>query len=80
MLTIVALYGRILPALCSVASLKCFPTCAEDELTKGARRMLQEREIPIWLVLAFQVYLDIHYTMPTTIGELALRFPKMIAV
>jgi hypothetical protein len=33
----------------------------QDELTKGTLNMVRTKNIPIWLVLAFQVQLDIHY-------------------
>ncbi|TVY48091.1 hypothetical protein LOCC1_G002055 [Lachnellula occidentalis] len=36
---------------------------AEDELTGGILKMCRTKEIPIWLVLALQVQLDIHYVL-----------------
>ncbi|TVY35480.1 hypothetical protein LSUB1_G004598 [Lachnellula subtilissima] len=36
---------------------------AQDELTGGILEMVRTKEIPIWLVLALQVQLDIHYTL-----------------
>ncbi|CAG8981259.1 hypothetical protein HYALB_00003857 [Hymenoscyphus albidus] len=36
---------------------------AEDELTGGIFEMVGTNEIPIWLVLALQVQLDIYYTL-----------------
>jgi hypothetical protein len=35
----------------------------QDELTKGTLNMVRTKNIPIWLVLAFQVQLDIHYML-----------------
>ncbi|KAH8808304.1 hypothetical protein F5884DRAFT_364660 [Xylogone sp. PMI_703] len=36
---------------------------AEDELTKGIVKFLQQRTISIWFVLACQVYVDIRYVL-----------------
>ena len=35
----------------------------EDELTKGIRKLVSAKQIPIWLVLALQIQLDIHYML-----------------
>jgi hypothetical protein len=35
----------------------------QDELTKGTLKMILTKKIPIWLILAFQVQLDIHYML-----------------
>ncbi|RFU35972.1 hypothetical protein B7463_g368, partial [Scytalidium lignicola] len=40
-----------------------FDIPAEDELTKGLIKFLQQRQISIWLVLACQVYVDIRYVL-----------------
>lgn len=63
------LFGRLLPGLCSVV-MTSWRLPVEDELTKGARQMMQQRVIPIWLVLAFQVYLDIHYVLTSSMGKI----------
>ena len=36
---------------------------AEDELTRGLRQMSENKELPIWLVFATQVFLDIHHVV-----------------
>lgn len=36
---------------------------AEDELTKGLRKMCIDKKIPIWLVFATTAFLDIHHFM-----------------
>ena len=35
----------------------------EDELTRGLRTAFETNELPLWLILAAQVYLDIHHAM-----------------
>jgi hypothetical protein len=35
----------------------------QDELTKNTLKIARTKDIPIWLVLAFQVQLDIHYVL-----------------
>ncbi|KAL1963061.1 hypothetical protein VTN77DRAFT_8707 [Rasamsonia byssochlamydoides] len=36
---------------------------AEDELTRGLRMMFKTHKIPLWLVFAAQVFLDIHHVL-----------------
>lgn len=36
---------------------------AEDEMTRGIREMVKDDKVPGWLVLAAQVYLDIHHIL-----------------
>lgn len=64
----IVLLGRILPAVCAPLLVSgCHGV--EDELTKATRAMVHQRTIPIWVVLGFQVYLDIHYIMTSEIGK-----------
>jgi hypothetical protein len=41
----------------------------EDELTSGLTEMLITRHIPIWIVFACKIYMDIRYIMETEIGH-----------
>jgi hypothetical protein len=36
---------------------------ATDELTRGLRKMLSTKDIPVWLAFATTVFLDIHHTL-----------------
>lgn len=52
----------LLPDFCLVNTLGP-PLPMMDELTRGLVDMVETRKIPIWLVLASQLYLDIHDAM-----------------
>lgn len=39
------------------------PRPFEDEFTRGLRKMFDTHEIPLWLVFAAQVFLDIHHVL-----------------
>ncbi|PLB54962.1 hypothetical protein P170DRAFT_28669 [Aspergillus steynii IBT 23096] len=45
----------------------------EDEFTRGLRLMFDTHEIPIWLVFAAQVFLDIHHALRGQVQEGLLR-------
>ncbi|TVY20665.1 hypothetical protein LARI1_G001186 [Lachnellula arida] len=58
----IVLLERLIPELMFLRDVKDkFP--AQDELTGGILEMVRTKEIPIWLVLAVQVQLDIHYML-----------------
>ena len=65
----IVLFERLLPEFVFLSHMKDRQTNkyleipGEDELTKGVLKMVRTKEIPVWLVLAFQVQLDIHYTL-----------------
>ena len=42
---------------------------AEDELTRGLRQMSVDKELPVWLVFATQVFLDIHHVVGTDVDH-----------
>ena len=51
-----------LPDFCVVAQApESIP--AEDEMSRGMREMVKDGQLPIWLVFAAQIYLDIHHTL-----------------
>ncbi|PYH81313.1 hypothetical protein BO82DRAFT_336425 [Aspergillus uvarum CBS 121591] len=39
------------------------PEPHEDEITRGIRKMLDTHQIPLWLVFASQIFLDIHHCL-----------------
>jgi hypothetical protein len=42
---------------------------AEDELTRGLRLMFNSHQIPLWLVFATQIFLDIHHLLRQDIAR-----------
>ncbi|KAI9738395.1 MAG: hypothetical protein M1834_008898 [Cirrosporium novae-zelandiae] len=42
---------------------------SQDEFTRGMRRMVKTREIPLWLAFATQVHLDIHHVLRENVSK-----------
>ncbi|TVY78229.1 hypothetical protein LSUE1_G004193 [Lachnellula suecica] len=75
------LLERFLPELIFLMNVKSqandtvkFP--AEDELTGGVLEMVRTKQIPMWLVLALQVQLDIHYML---LGDIDRPYSELSA-
>jgi hypothetical protein len=64
----------ILPGFCGFA-LGPGSIPAEDELTRDICEMVKRRSIPIWLVFAAQIFLDIHHTLG---GQVSRGFSDLV--
>ncbi|MCJ1376607.1 hypothetical protein MMC20_007850 [Loxospora ochrophaea] len=53
---------EILPDFC-VFALQPGSIPAEDEMMRGVREMVKQNVVPIWLVFAAQIFLDIHHIL-----------------
>lgn len=42
---------------------------AEDEMTRGIREMKKQREVPLWLTFAAQIFLDIHHILRERVSD-----------
>jgi hypothetical protein len=51
---------ELLPDFCIANKLDLLPPVV-DELSRGLREMVKTKEVPIWLVLGCQLYLDIYH-------------------
>ncbi|KAF8866371.1 hypothetical protein BDZ45DRAFT_339028 [Acephala macrosclerotiorum] len=75
---------EILPEFCFLAKYKV-PMLAKDELTHGLCRMALTKELPVWLVFAVTIFLDIHHILRETVdsafqelNSTAFRFEKTL--
>jgi hypothetical protein len=58
---------EILPEFCILAKHE-IPLFVRDELTKGFCRMATTKELPVWLVFAATVFLDVHHILRDSVG------------